>query len=331
MARFKQRLTQWWESMSTTDIKSSKSRSILLYLAFVVISAILWCFLTFNNSFTIDIQMPVRVVGTPDNVRFLTNVPDTITVSVNDKGSAFVKYMFRPTPVLELRFTDYAGADGVFKVDAAHLKKLISRQISRGTMISAVLPDNINVKYTDGPGKKVPVVVDIEVEPELLYMQNGPIIKSVDSVMVYGDQTTLAAISEVYTYHIKTDKLTDTLYRKVSIAPLRGAVVEPRSIEVVVPIEKMVSQRQKVQIAVRNTPPGIKVIVFPSSVEVSYRAPLSTQKRQAEVTVVVDYNAIDASNTNKVALQIGEAPAVYTDFKLSVDSVEYIIENQRLQ
>lgn len=303
----------------------------MLYLGFVLISAILWCFLTFNNIFTIDLQMPVRVIGTPDNVRFISNVPDTISVSVNDKGSAFVKYMFKPTPVLELRFTDYASADGVFKVDAAQLKKLILRQLLRGTTVSSVLPDNINAKYTDGPGIKVPVVVDIEVEPELLYMQNGPITKSVDSVMVYGDPKTLAEISEVYTYHIKADKLTDTLYRKVSIAPLRGAVVEPRSIEVVVPIEKMVSQRQKVQIAVRNTPPGVKVIVFPSSVEVSYRAPLSTQKRQAEVTVVVDYNAIDASNTNKVAVQMGEAPAVFTDFKLSVDSVEYIIEKQRTQ
>ena len=330
MAALKQRFKLWWERFSTNDIKSSKSRSILLYLGFVLISAILCCFLTFNKILTIDLKMKVIVIWTPDNVRFISNVPDTISVSVNDKGSAFVKYMFKPTPVLELRFTDYASADGVFKVDAAQLKKLILRQLLRGTTVSSVLPDNINAKYTDGPGIKVPVVVDIEVEPELLYMQNGPITKSVDSVMVYGDPKTLAEISEVYTYHIKADKLTDTLYRKVSIAPLRGAVVEPRSIEVVVPIEKMVSQRQKVQIAVRNTPPGVKVIVFPSSVEVSYRAPLSTQKRQAEVTVVVDYNAIDASNTNKVAVQMGEAPAVFTDFKLSVDSVEYIIEKQRL-
>lgn len=330
MARLKQWFTQWWERLSTTDLTSSKSKSILLYLAFVIISAILWCFLTFNNSMTIDLQMPVRVVGKPDNVRFLTNVTDTVTISVSDKGSAFVKYMFRPTPVIELKFTDYASADGVFKVDANQLKKLVYRQLARGTKVSTILPDNISAKYTDGPGKKVPVMVDIEINPELLYMQNGPITKSVDSVMVYGDPPTLAAISEVYTYHIKTDKLTDTLYRKVSIAPLRGAVVEPRSIEVTVPIEKMVSQRQKVQIAVRNTPPGVKVIVFPSSVEVSYRAPMSTQKRQAEVTVVVDYNAIDASNTNKVALQIGEAPAVFTDFKLSVDSVEYIVEQQRV-
>lgn len=325
----KQRIKQWWERLSTTRIDSSRSRSILLYLVFVVISALLWCFSTFNNDITIDMPIPVKVVSIPDNVRFVTNVPDTITVSVNDKGTAFVKYLFRSIPELKLNYADYATADGVFRVDATQLKKLIARQLSRGTAIRAIAPESIQAKFADGPGKKVPVVADVEVEPELLYTQNGPITKSVDSVTVYGDQTTLAGITEVYTYHIKATKLTDTLYRKVSIAPLRGAVVEPRSIELVVPIEKMISQRQKVQIAVRNTPPGVKVIVFPSSLEVSYRAPISAQKRKAELTVVVDYNAIDTKNSNKVAVQVGEAPAVFQDIKLSADSVEYIIEKHR--
>ena len=70
--------------MQAADIKSSKSRTIMLYLAFVLISAVLWCFLTFNNLITIDMPFPVRVIGKPANVRLLTNVPDTITVTVAD-------------------------------------------------------------------------------------------------------------------------------------------------------------------------------------------------------------------------------------------------------
>lgn len=309
---------------------SSKSRSLLLYLFFVIISAILWCFLTFNNTITLEMQVPVIVKAKPDNVRFLSNFADTVTVTVSDKGTSFIKYIFKSTPKLELRFSDYATGEGVFKVDATRLKKLIARKLSRGANIVSVLPDNINVKFTDAPGKLVPVVVDIDIKPQLLYMQNGPVTKSQDSVMVFSDPTTLANISEVYTYHINAIDLTDTLRRKVSIAPLRGAVVEPRSLEVVVPIEKMVSKRQKVQVSVRNQPEGVKVIVFPSSVEISYRAPMSAQKKHADVTAVVDYNSID-TKSNKVAVKVGEAPAIYQDFRISVDSVEYIVEKQKLQ
>lgn len=315
--------------MQAADIKSSKSRTIMLYLAFVLISAVLWCFLTFNNLITIDMPFPVRVIGKPANVRLLTNVPDTITVTVADRGSSFVKYLFKSTPTIELKFTDYADGEGIFKVDGAQLKKLVLRQLGRNSAISTILPENITIKYTDGPGKKVPVVVDIDAKPQLLYMQNGPVAKSVDTVLVYGDTKTLAAITEVYTYHIKAHELTDTFRRKVSIAPLRGAVVEPRSIDVMVPVEKMVVHRQKVQIGVRNVPAGVKVIVFPSSTDVSFRAPMSSLKRKEEVTAVVDYNAIIAGSTGKVAVTVGEAPASYQDFKLSVDSVEYIIQKHK--
>ena len=322
----KQRIAQWFDKLHDTGIKSSKSRSILLYLFFVLISAILWCFLPFNNLITVDVKIPVSLVGKPANVKLLGNMPDTITVSVSDKGSSFVKYFFKSMPTLELKFTDYADSEGSFKVDAAQLRKLAMRKLGNRSTIAAVLPEYINVKYTDGPGKRVPVVVDIDVQPQLLYTQTGPIDKSAETVVVYGEPKTLAAISEVYTYHIKATELTDTFRRKVSIAPLRGAVVEPRSIDIVVPIEKLVSHRQKVQIMVRNMPNGVRTIVFPSSVDVSFRAPMSSLKRKAEVTAVVDYNAIVASTTNKVAVTVGEAPADYQDFKLSVDSVEYIIQ-----
>lgn len=327
MPSIKEHISRWIDSIAASRLGQGRSKSILLYLAFVVISALLWCFLTFNNPITVDVPMPVRMLNKPDDVRFITPVPDSITVSVTAKGTTFIKYIFKATPTIDLKFNAYASPDGVFKVDQAQLKKLINAQLGRSVVLTTVLPESINAKYTDQPGKLVPVVVDIDVKPELLHTQNGPIIKSQDSVMVYGDAATLAAISEVYTYRINAKDLTDTLRRRVSIAPLKGAVVEPRSIDVTVPVEKLVSQRQKVQIAVRNVPQGVNVIVFPSSVEVSYRAPVSSQRKiHAEVTAVVDYNNIVDGQSRKVALQVGEAPAVYQDIRLSTDSVEYIVE-----
>ena len=325
----KQWFARWIERAQATDIKSSRSRTILLYLCFVVISAILWCFLTFNNVITVDVQVPVTITSKPDNVRFLSKLPDTLTVTVSNRGSSFVKYIFKSVPAIELKFSDYADGDGLFKVDSPQLRKLINRQLGRGFNLSSVLPDGINVRYTDSQGKRVPVVVDIDAKPQLQYAQTGPLIQSVETVMVYAEPSTLEDITQVYTYHIKAHELTDTFRRKVSIAPLRGAVVEPRSLEVMVPVEKMTSQRQKLQIVVRNVPQDTKVIVFPSSVEAAYRAPVSALKRESEVRAIVDYNDIVASHSSKVAVRADEYPAIYQDVKLSVDSVEYIVEKQR--
>ena len=199
----------------------------------------------------------------------------------------------------------------------------------RATIVS-VLPESINIKYTDLPGKKVPVRADVLVEPAIDYTLIGGIRQSQDSVLVFSDAKTLNDINEVYTYHVEESNLTSTFQRRVAIATINGAVVEPRSIEVVVPIEKLTSQSRSVKIDVRNAPPGVKMLLFPSDVEVSYRSPESRVNKENDITVVVDYNEADfKAPNNKVKLIIGEIPAIYQDVKLSHDSVEYIIEKSK--
>lgn len=315
-----------WDKIQDRLRESPRTRSILLYLGFVVISAIFWSFLTFNSDVKLDIEVPVKV-NMPNNVHLLSRVPDTLTVTVNDRGYRFFSYLFHTTPVLTLRFDDYNDGNGNFKVDQSHLKKALASVLNKHANIVSVLPENINIRFTDLPGKKVPVKTDIIVEAREDYAQYGALIQSQDSVLVFSDAQTLNEINEVYTYHVEETDLTDTLRRKVSIAPIKGAVVEPRNIEIIVPIEKMRFLTRHVKIVVRNAPPTVKMLLFPSDVEVSFRSPVSRIKDDAGITAVVDYNSLGLnSSSNKVKVLIGEIPAAYQDVKISPDSVEYIIE-----
>ena len=293
---------------------------------FVVISAVFWSFLTFNRDVKLDIEVPVKI-NLPRNVHLLSRVPDTLTVTVTDRGYRFFSYLFRKSQPLTLRFSDYNDGSGYFKVDQSHLKKALAGILNKHATIVSVLPENINIRFTDLPGKKVPVKTDIIVEPREDYTLFGALIQSQDSVLVFSDAKTLSDINEVFTYHVEETDLTDTLRRKVTIAPISGAVVEPRAIDIMVPIEKLKSQKRSVKIVVRNAPPGLKMLLFPSDVEVSYRSPMSRINDESGITAVVDYNSVDFNSTsNKVMVHIGEIPAAYQDVKLSHDSVEYIIE-----
>ena len=315
-----------WNDIKNKLQESPRMRSALLYLFFIVISAVFWCFLTFNGDIQLDLQVPLEI-NKPKNVHMLSKVPDTLTVTVKDRGYRFFTYLFRKTPPLTLRLTDYSDGNGDFKVDQSHLKKALTHVLNKHSTIVNVLPESLNIRYTDLPGKKVPVKTDIIVEPRENYTLYGALIQSQDSVLVFSDAKTLNAINEVYTYHVEETDLTDTLRRKVSIAPINNAVVEPRTIEIMVPIEKLKPQTRSVKIAVRNAPSGVKMLLFPSDVEVTYRSPVSRISDETGITAVVDYNSIDTHSTsNKVKVIIGEMPAAYQDVKLSHDSVEYIIE-----
>lgn len=314
------------ESIQERLSKSPRTRSILLYIFFVIISAVFWCFLTFNGDVQIEIEVPVEI-SKPSNVHLLTKVPDTLTVTVRDRGYRFFSYLFHKTPKLTLRLSDYSDGNSSFKIDQSHLKKTLAPILNKHGNIVSVLPESINIRYTDLPGKKVPVKTDIVVEPREDYTQYGALIQSQDSVLVFSDAKTLNEINEVYTYHVEELDLTDTLRRRVTIAPINGAVVEPRSIDIIVPIEKLKQQSRSVKIVVRNAPAGVKMLLFPNDVEVKYLAPVSRITEDAGITAVVDYNSVDVnSKSNKVKVWIGEIPAAYQDVKFSPDSVEYIIE-----
>ena len=315
-----------WNKFQERMKGSPRTRSILLYLSFVCISATFWSFLTFNGDVQLDVEVPVEMT-LPDNVHLLAKAPDTLTVTVRDRGYRFFTYLLHRAPKLTLRFSDYSDGNSTFKIDQSHLKKALQQVLNKHANIVSVLPESINIKFTDLPGKKVPVKVDVVVDPRENYSQYGALIQSHDSVLVFSDAKTLSEINEVYTYHVEEKDLTDTLRRKVTIAPINGAVVEPRSIEIVVPIEKLKSQTRSVKISVRNAPRGVKMLLFPSDVEVSYFAPESRITQDAGITAVVDYNSVDFnSKSNKVKVMIGEVPAAYQSVQFSHDSVEYIIE-----
>ena len=315
-----------WDKIREKMQESPRTRSVLLYISFVIISAVFWSFLTFNRDVQLDVEVPVEM-SLPKNVHLLAKVPDTLTVTIKDRGYRFLTYLFQKTPKLTLRFTDYSDGNSNFKIDQSHLKKALARILHKNATIVSVLPESINIKFTDLPGKKVPVKTDILVEPREDYTLYGALIQSQDSVLVFSDAKTLSEINEVYTYHVEETDLTDTLRRKVTIAPINGTVIEPRAIDIVVPIEKLKSQTRNVKIVVRNAPPGVKMLLFPSDVEVTYRSPVSRITEDAGITAVVDYNSVDNSTPgNKVKVMIGETPASYQDVKLSHDSVEYIIE-----
>lgn len=306
---------------------STRSRSVALYLLFVFISIILWLFVTFNKTITTDMEIHLNI-SKPSNVHFLTQVPDSLTVTVSGRGTSFFKYLFQ-WPELHINFADYSDGNGGFKIESTQLKKALAKEFGSLSVVS-VLPVDITAHYTDLPGKSVPIMLDIEIETSPGYSLTGNIERSQDSVFVFGDSKTLKSITEVYSYHVKEVGLKDTLRRSLTISSIKGAVVEPRTIEIMVPIEKMVAKVQEIPISVRNAPDGVNVVLFPSKVEATFLVPISQYKKSPAITAVVDYNSISTYTPgNKVEVYIGEVPGAYADVKLSVDSVEYIIERHR--
>ena len=322
-------MLDWNNIKKYIESKSSGSpmtKTVLNYLIFVFISFMFWAFLSLNNNIQHDIEIPIKINEIPDSSTIITSMPTHVSVNVKDKGISLLKFLVGKTPVLNLKFKDYALQEGVFFISNTELRRKIRGLFDNSTTIQGISIENINIKYTNLPGKKVPIRLDLDIKPNIQYVIYGSVEQDVDSAIVFADRNALAEIDEVYTYRVVEQNLKDTLLRTVAIAPIQNVKIEPERIQLTIPVEPLISKKLNIPIQVKNMPKEMNVITFPSVVEVSFLVPFSMYRKNIPMAAVVDFNDIKRTKGNKVNVKIEESPALYNNISLGQDSVEFIIE-----
>lgn len=320
-----------FRQLSTYGMRAVRSRNVLLYMGFVGIAAVFWCFMTFNKTVQQEIAIKVVIDNKPDGVTFIDDVPSTIIVTVKDRGTAFLKMKFRDDPVLHLDYTRYSDDEGHFAVSADKLMSEVKGLFRQEASLVRITPESIVSSYTLMPGKRVPVsyMGEINVQPDEQHSIYGDIDVTPDSVTIYGDLSKIAQVTEVKIAHVDAPNLNATLERDVVLVSVPGVRIEPRKVHLKVPIEALIRKQQVIPVEVRNAPPGTSVILFPASVEASFLLPQSLYKHPTgHIVAVVDYNDISGNpQASKVHVNVGERPPYYHNIKLATDSVEFIIEH----
>ncbi len=311
--------------------KKLSSKDTFLFLTFVVIAALFWVLLAFNNNMTHDITVRVAI-NKPKNITLINDVPTTITVTVKDRGLSFLKSFFKPDPTIEIDFSKYINEkNSGMEVSSSQLVSEIRRALNNEATIIKVMPESIVSKFTNLPGKKVPVNWEDNIEdiiPDKQFVINPDLIKTdPDSVIIYAiDQATLFKINEVDISTVEVANLTTTFTKEVMLKSINNVKIVPDRVKLMVPVEPLIRKDHNISISVRNLPAGVKVPLFPPSVDVTFLVPQSHYRDPVNLTVIVDYNDIDPKHSNKVKIKLGEVPGNYTNVTLPIDSVNYLIE-----
>ena len=113
----------------------------------------------------------------------------------------------------------------------------------------------------------------------------------------------------------------------MKIATIKGVKVIPSSVELMFPVEPLITKAQIVSVIPKDVPKGVKVLTFPSKIKISYLTALSQHNMMQTFDVGIDYDDINVASTRKIPINI-----YYYDknscknVSISPDSVDYIIE-----
>lgn len=309
-------------------LSSSKGRDILLYLVFVIISFAFWAILSLNNLIQDNYKVMFRITGIPQGVTMINDYPREFNVTVKNNGYVLLKYMIGDNPEITVDFKKYANGNGQMLISRQELEDMLVAEFGSGTSIVSFSPESLSIKYTSLPGKKVPVEIFGDYVANFQYVVNGEIVAVPDSVTIYSDAGNLSAINKVRTEKIISRNLTDSLYVKIAIQNIKDVRAVPDSVDVMIPVEPLVTKRSSIPVIVKNLPENVSVVVFPSYVQVSYLLPMSlyNDRLDDKFEASVDYGDIQG-NKAKLPVRIEIAPEIYQNIQLETDSVEYVIEN----
>lgn len=309
-------------------LSSSKGRDILLYLVFVIISFAFWAILSLNNLIQDNYKVMFRITGIPQGVTMINDYPREFNVTVKNNGYVLLKYMIGDNPEITVDFKKYANGNGQMLISRQEMEDMLVAEFGSGTSIVSFSPESLSIKYTSLPGKKVPVEIYGDYVANFQYVVNGKIVAIPDSVTIYSDAGNLSAINKVRTEKIISRNLTDSLYVKIAIQNIKDVRAIPDSVDVMIPVEPLVTKRSSIPVIVKNLPENVSVVVFPSSVQVSYLLPMSlyNDRLDDKFEASVDYGDIQGNNA-KLPVRIEIAPEIYQNIQLETDSVEYVIEN----
>ena len=311
---------------------AKKSREFLIFLFFVFVSFCFWLLQVLNDDYETELSMQLKLKNVPENVVLTSELPNELKIGVQDKGTVLINYLLGKSlyPVT-IDFEEYQDKGNQIRFLSSALSKRVTGQLSQSTKLLAIKPDTLELIYTRGEGKKVPVCLRGEVEAERQYYISERIF-SPDSVMVYAPQEILDTITAAYTETLYVEEISDTTRHRAGIMPVKGARFTPSYSDITFMVDMYSEMTVEVSVQGVNFPEDKLLRTFPSKVQVTFQIGLRQFKtvNAEDFTVVVDYQTLEREKSEKCKPVLLKSPANVNLIRVAPAEIDYIIEQKIL-
>lgn len=311
------------------------NKRIIIFLFFLLLSILLWLLTVLNKDYNTILSYPVRYTRIPRELLLMNNATERLVLDIQARGFTLLrlKMQSKLSPLaLDVNSFSLQSVPGespivLYLVTDLIIDKL-QQQLTSDIRIKSVVPDTLVLLLTEKFTKKVPVILDIDLDFERQYMQVGKLKITPDSVTVSGPDKIVDTLHFVITKHEKLSGLKKNVNLDLDLLPADKLEYSSMEVVVSIPVEKFTEGSVEVPIEVINIPDSLFLRAFPADVEITYRVGLSDFKKVNEhmFMAVLDYSAKESSIGNKLNVQLVKVPEFVQVTNFSPKSVEYIIE-----
>ena len=323
-------MRRFWDA-TKTFILTRRSRETAVFLFFVLLSTLFWLIQTLNGSFDLTMSYPLQLVGVPENVVITTGLPHDINVTVHDKGTSLLKYVFdskRKPLTINFAEHDDGSAFGHVVMTHAELLTQVSASMLASTSIVELRPDTIEYFYSRGVSRRVAVTPRGSITTDQLYYLVNVVCKP-DTVTVWGPQEMLDTLTNITTAQLDLKALTESTSTTVRLSAPRGLKVEPETVTLTADVDMYTEKSVSVPIVGTNFPAGHSLRTFPSVATVKFRVGAKDYKSITANNFVITatYEELMALPHNaKWKLELRSLPQGISQVRIQPEEVDFLIE-----
>lgn len=306
------------------------SREVLVFLVFLLISASFWLLQTLNETYEMELAVPLRLVNVPGGTIVTTDLPKHLQVRLRDRGLLLWRYEWNLSshPVeIDFSANDKGANFGHVVLSHADVQKQVASLLESTTRIVTMRPDTLEYYYTRGAQKRVAVQFRGRVETSPLFYLAGTKCEP-DSVTVWGEEAMLDSLSLLTTVPTNIIDISETTVRQIPLAGMKGLKMEPDVVTLTAVVDVYTQKQVEVPIVGINFPSGHILRTFPSTATVSFRVGAMDYKKMNadDFALTVTYEELVAHSDSMLHLHLRTVPDGVSQVRIQPEVVQFMIE-----
>ena len=307
---------------------SFKSKRVNVFALFLVLALLFSVLTKLSKDYTQTIVFNIEAVNIPEDKVIIKDSTHAIHITLTTYGFRLMKYYFSK-PSIEVNFQNLdKNKTHYFWTEKRELPNVVS-QLDPSIKIESVNPDTIVFRYDVNNIKKIPVVLDAEIN----FSSGFDLIESYklepDSIKVIGPKVLTDSITEVVTKHLKLDDINSNISASVQLKlpkDLQEIKFSQNQVIVSAVVEKFTEGSIDVPVNIINIPDNIKIKFYPKTVSVVYYTSLSNFKTISSSSFIIecDYNALNVQDTYLIP-KIVQQPDRVKNVRLVEKRIEFIL------
>jgi acyl-coenzyme A thioesterase PaaI-like protein len=317
--------------------KITSNKKLLVYLFFVIISTIFWFLNALSKEYTTNLNYPVTYINFPEDKILTNELPEKLSLRVNAYGFDLLRYKlstaFLSNPFNVNEYTNHRLSNNAlsrYSLPTLQIKDRFEKELSSGIELVSIQPDTIRFEFSPVTERKVPVRLNIKTSFEQQFMQGGHVSLELDSILIKGAGSIVDTIEFIETKELVFKNLNKTEDKNVSFVEIEGVDFEPGRIKVTVPVEKFTEAEKNIALRIDNLPDSVLLRLFPNDIKVSYFVGLKKYENVSPESfdVRVDYNEASSGKTDKLKVEVKNAPDFISNLRYYPQTVSFLIEKR---